>query len=60
MKENQGDSEEFTYTVKYDIENDTEIDWTPSEFRLSPSKINTFLKCPRQFYHKYIEKLLTN
>jgi putative RecB family exonuclease len=57
MKETQGDSEEFTYTVKYDIENDVEIDWTPSEFRLSPSKINTFLKCPRQFYHKYIEKL---
>lgn len=35
----------------------TEDTWKPGKMRLSPSKINTFLKCPRQFYHKYIEKL---
>ena len=25
--------------------------------RLSPSKINTYLKCPREFYYNYIAKL---
>ena len=58
MKETQSDSSEFTFTVSVDTETETEdIDWTPSEQRLSPSKINTFLHCPRQFYYKYIEKL---
>jgi putative RecB family exonuclease len=28
--------------------------WTPSFMRLSPSKINTYMKCPREFYYKYI------
>ena len=31
--------------------------WEPSHMRLSPSKINTYLKCPREFYYKYIAKL---
>ena len=31
--------------------------WTPSHMRLSPSKINTYKKCPREFYYKYIAKL---
>ena len=25
--------------------------------RLSPSKINTYMKCPREFYYKYIEQI---
>ena len=25
--------------------------------RLSPSKINTYYKCPREFYYKYIEQI---
>jgi putative RecB family exonuclease len=32
-------------------------DWEPSFMRLSPSKINTYYKCPREFYYKYIAKL---
>ena len=31
--------------------------WTASHMRLSPSKINTYMKCPREFYYKYIAKL---
>jgi|TARA_A100001391_G_scaffold21107_1_gene11546 putative RecB family exonuclease len=31
--------------------------WTPSHMRLSPSKINTYNKCPREFYYNYIAKL---
>jgi putative RecB family exonuclease len=31
--------------------------WEPSFMRLSPSKINTYMKCPREFYYKYIAKL---
>ena len=31
--------------------------WTPSHMRLSPSKINTYKKCPREFYYNYIAKL---
>jgi len=31
--------------------------WTASKMRLSPSKINTYLKCPREFYYNYIAKL---
>jgi len=31
--------------------------WQPSHMRLSPSKINTYKKCPREFYYKYIAKL---
>tara|TARA_R110000824_G_scaffold80613_5_gene202803 strand:+ start:753 stop:1694 length:942 start_codon:yes stop_codon:yes gene_type:complete len=60
MKETQSTSNEVTYTVSVDTETEPEtedIDWTPSINRLSPSKINTFLHCPRQFYYKYIEKL---
>ena len=32
-------------------------EWEPSFMRLSPSKINTYYKCPREFYYKYIAKL---
>ena len=32
-------------------------DWEASSMRLSPSKINTFRKCQREFYYKYIAKL---
>jgi len=32
-------------------------EWEPSSMRLSPSKINTFRKCEREFYYKYIQKL---
>ena len=32
-------------------------EWEASSMRLSPSKINTFRKCQREFYYKYIEKL---
>ena len=28
--------------------------WEPSHMRLSPSKINTYMKCPREFYYKYV------
>ena len=31
--------------------------WEPSFMRLSPSKINTYHKCPREFYYKYIAKI---
>ena len=31
--------------------------WEPSFMRLSPSKINTYYKCPREFYYKYIAKI---
>ena len=31
--------------------------WEPSHMRLSPSKINTYMKCPREFYYKYIAKI---
>ena len=34
-------------------------DWEPSFMRLSPSKINTYMKCPREFYYKYIAKIPT-
>ena len=34
-----------------------DIDWEPSFMRLSPSKINTYMKCPREFYYKYIAKI---
>jgi len=30
------------------------VEWSPSWMRLSPSKINTYHKCPREFYYKYI------
>ena len=32
-------------------------EWEPSHMRLSPSKINTYMKCPREFYYKYIARL---
>ena len=32
--------------------------WEPSFMRLSPSKINTYYKCPREFYYKYIAKII--
>jgi putative RecB family exonuclease len=35
----------------------SEAKWTASHMRLSPSKINTYLKCPREFYYNYIAKL---
>jgi len=31
--------------------------WVPGDMRLSPSKINLFLQCPRSFYYRYISKL---
>jgi putative RecB family exonuclease len=31
--------------------------WEPSFMRLSPSKINTYYKCPREFYYKYIAQM---
>ena len=36
---------------------EAEAKWEPSFMRLSPSKINTYHKCPREFYYKYIAKL---
>jgi len=35
----------------------SETKWEPSHMRLSPSKINTYMKCPREFYYKYIAKI---
>ena len=35
----------------------SEKKWEPSFMRLSPSKINTYYKCPREFYYKYIAKI---
>ena len=35
----------------------SEAKWTASHMRISPSKINTYLKCPREFYYNYIAKL---
>ena len=53
------DTPNTTYTVTMDDSGATigPDDWEPSEHRLSPSKINLFLQCPRAFYYKYIEKL---
>ena len=31
--------------------------WEPSFMRLSPSKINTYHKCTREFYYKYIAQM---
>ena len=31
--------------------------WEPSFMRLSPSKTNTYHKCPREFYYKYIAQM---
>ena len=36
---------------------EVEDKWEPSFMRLSPSKINTYMKCPREFYYKYIAKI---
>jgi len=36
---------------------ETVAKWEPSFMRLSPSKINTYYKCPREFYYKYIAKI---
>ena len=38
-------------------ESEMEVTWEPSFMRLSPSKINTYKKCPREFYYKYIAQL---
>ena len=38
-------------------EEEMETTWEPSFMRLSPSKINTYMKCPREFYYKYIAKI---
>ena len=47
----------FTVTVG-DEYSEVEVDsWEPSDLPLSPSKINTFLQCPRNFYYRYIAKL---
>ena len=35
----------------------SEDTWVASHMRLSPSKINTYMKCPREFYYKYIAKM---
>jgi len=41
-----------------DTLNEVELDnWEPSDMRLSPSKINLFLQCPKSFYYRYIAKL---
>jgi len=51
------DGVSFTVTVD-DSDAIVEIDdWEPSHLPLSPSKINTFIQCPRNFYYRYIEKL---
>ena len=47
----------FTVTVGNEY-SEVEVDsWEPSDLPLSPSKINTFLQCPRNFYYRYIAKL---
>jgi len=47
----------FTVTVGNEY-SEVEVDsWGPSDLPLSPSKINTFLQCPRNFYYRYIAKL---
>jgi hypothetical protein len=55
--ENTPNGASFTVTIG-DEKTEVEVDdWSPSDLPLSPSKINTFLQCPRNFYHRYIEKL---
>ena len=61
-KEQSASSASFSVTLDEEadtqwIEKSADIEWQPGKMKLSPSKINTFLKCPRQFYHQYIEKL---
>ena len=61
MKKEQSVSD-ASFSVTLDAEDwlteiPAEDEWKPGILKLSPSKINTFLKCPRQFYHQYIEKL---
>ena len=46
-----------SFSVTIDAEKPNEDDWERSEMRLSPSKINMYLKCPRSFYYRYIAKL---
>ena len=56
--ENTPSGASFTVTIGNEKTTEVEVDdWTPSNLPLSPSKINTFLQCPRNFYHRYIEKL---
>ena len=53
-KLDSGNGMSFSVTIDGDVPDD---DWERSEMRLSPSKINMYLKCPRSFYYRYIAKL---
>ena len=55
--ENTPNGASFTVTIGHEKTEVEVDDWSPSNLPLSPSKINTFLQCPRNFYHRYIEKL---
>jgi len=59
MTKTQDATAGVSFTVTLDDEGATiqPENWEPSEHRLSPSKINLLLRCPRAFYYKYIEKL---
>ena len=59
MKEKKNDtSEGVSFSVTISDNEEIELDnWIPSDMRLSPSKINLFLQCPKQFYYRYIAKL---
>ncbi len=57
MKENQNLSNGVSFSVTIDGDEPENNDWERSEMRLSPSKINMYLKCPRSFYYRYIAKL---
>ena len=53
-KLDSGNGVSFSVTIDSD---EPDNDWERSEMRLSPSKINMYLKCPRSFYYRYIAKL---
>ena len=59
MTENKVTPNGASFTVTLGDEfTEVEVDnWEPSDLPLSPSKINTFLQCPRNFYYRYIAKL---
>ena len=56
MAEIQGPGNGVSFSVTVDGDKDGD-DWERSDMRLSPSRINMFLKCPRSFYYRYIAKL---
>ncbi len=57
MTETQESGNGVSFSITVDGDEQNEDDWERSDQRLSPSRINMYLKCPRSFYYRYIAKL---